>query len=314
LSASASPTNVAAGLQQLASGGVLALLAGTLVAGTLWLAVTDQGASPSPTPESLPTAPLPDSTLSPTATGVTAPPPTPITPCSPTPPPPTPTFVSILFPSCPPPDGWLPYWVERGDKLYTLAWRAGTSTFTLQYANCLESATLQPGRIIYLPPAFFATPTPIPCGPPPGWISYTVQSGDTLYNLSARLGISMEEIRQANCMYGYALWTGQPLYLPSLPPTITPTATFLPTPTSTFTATWTPSPTTTPTVSPTVTYTATPSPTATHTVTPTLTATPTATSTVTATPTLTPTTTPTSTLTPTLTPTAILTATETTTP
>lgn len=295
-SAPTSRASPALGLRQLALGGVLALLASALVMGTLWLAVTDQAAGPRPaTPVAeatpIPTLPLPTAppTVFPSAT------PSPVPTICPTPPLPTQTSSPILYPSCPTPAGWLPYQVQPGDTLYALAWRAGTSVFALIESNCLEGETLQAGRIIYLPPSFFATPTAVPCGPPPGWVRYIVQRGDTLWNLSYRLGISIEAIRQANCLYGYTIRVGQPLYLPAYPPTVTspptltPTATGTPTPWPTFSPTTTtpvftttptliPTPTLTPTSTPTSTWTPTPTPTSTPTLTPTFTPTPTPTS------------------------------------
>jgi LysM repeat protein len=65
-----------------------------------------------------------------------------------------------------------------------------------------------------------ATPTSTSsqCVPRTGWQVYTVQPGDTLYRLSQILGISVAEIREANCLEsGNIIDVGQTLYLPSLP-------------------------------------------------------------------------------------------------
>ena len=51
----------------------------------------------------------------------------------------------------------------------------------------------------------------IPCL---GWI-YTVKRGDTLYNLSRRFGVSVEAIRRASGLRGYALRIGQKLNIPT---------------------------------------------------------------------------------------------------
>jgi len=288
---SLSPARPSDGLRQLAVGAVLVLLVGAGILGAIALSATERLLGvPTPVPAAQ-TTPLPAWPLStpvvtplPAATDVLL---TPTASPSPTPVPPTPTVVPLLFPSCPPPAGWRPYWIQPGDTLYALAWRAGTSAFVLRQANCLEGEIIHAGRIIYLPPAFFATPTPVPCGAPPGWVLYRVQVGDTLWNLAARLGTTIEAIRQANCLVDFTLRVGQPLYLPAYPPPLTPT------PTGTATSSPTPSPTVTAT--PTSVSTETPTLTPTATVTPTVTPTPTAT--------LTPTVTPTSTWTPTPTPT-----------
>ncbi len=284
------------GLRLLLWGGLLALLAGGLVLGALWLTAMDRAVvlpiQPTPTAEMawLPTLIIPTIVL------VTPSPLPPEVSPSLVPSPtvwPTPTPPSVLYPTCTPPAGWLPYRVRAGDTLYSLAWQAGTSPLLIQQANCLVGEALPVGRILYLPPQFFATPTRVPCGPPPGWVRYIVQVGDTLWNLSFRLGVSIETIRRANCMTDYVLRVGQPLYLPAYPPPLTAT------PTRTPTATRTPSPTSTGTPTPAATVTPTP----TESPTPTAGPTPTETLTPTETPTETPTGTPTATPeTPTATP------------
>jgi LysM repeat protein len=73
------------------------------------------------------------------------------------------------------------------------------------------------------------TATSSVCVSPSGWVIYTVQRGDTLSALSAALGVSMADLQKANCLWTNTnLFTGQRLYVPSLPhstagiPTITP--------------------------------------------------------------------------------------------
>lgn len=187
---------------------------------------------------------------------------------------------------CTPPAGWIPYIVQRGDTLTGLALRTGTTPYALMQANCLRSAFLLAGQRLFLPtvPAYstpvYPVPTPSPsCGPPAGWIVYTVQAGDTLYSLAVRTGTTVEAIRQANCLMDYTIRIGQRLYLPR-PPVITVT----PTPTSTPSPTASPTATVTPTASPTPTETPTWTPTPTPTVAPVTTVTPTSTMTMTAEP------------------------------
>ena len=139
------------------------------------------------------------------------------------------------FPVCVRPPGWFIYTVKRGDTLAGLAAQAGVAVQDLVQANCLTTTALIAGDHIYLPGAFFATPTPWhdPCGPPMTWLVYYVEPGDTLYSLSRRFNVSVEAIRWANCLPGYQIYAGQALFLPPLPPTPWPSATATPTPSDT---------------------------------------------------------------------------------
>jgi len=195
--------------------------------------------------------------------------------------------------SCPPPASWIPITIQPGDDLVTLALRHQSTPENLLVANCLFSTDLPTGSIIYVPS--IPTKTTVPCGPPIGWIRYTVQAGNTMYSLSQAYGVSISQIQFANCMSPnqYNLATGQSIWVPNVVtrtpratatatltpvsiifPTITQTATVTPTasnvPTSTMTATNVPTSTATatvasPTTPPTATATITSFPTATQT-------------------------------------------------
>ncbi len=262
-------------------------------------------------------------TTSPTPSPLPSPSPTPTPDASVTP---TPSPVSSLIPSCRPPAGWSVYIVRTGDTLYSLAVQAKTTELALMQANCLSTPAIYSGQRIYLPPTLHATPTPRtePCGPPSSWIIYVVQRGDTLFSLSRRFGVSIQAIRQANCLEGFDIYVGQALYLPPPPPTpvatSTPTLPNSPTPTIPTTSTLpssptatplpvspsptisVPTPTSTPVSTSTVTHTPAPSPTSTTTLEPTPTPAPTGQLTPTLTSTQTPVFTPTGPHTPTSTP------------
>jgi len=173
----------------------------------------------------------------------------------------TPTQV---VPRCGPPIWWILVVVQRGDTLYSLAQRHGTTVENIIWANCLQSDRIIAGQRIFLPPTVVVTPTftPTRTGTP----TLTPTPTPTV--------------------------TGTPTVTAT--PTVTETPTDTPTPTVTPTEeTVTPTPTITPTEE-----TVTPTPT----VTPTEeTITPTPTPTVSGTPSPTPTETPI--LTPTSTPT-----------
>ncbi|MBN1487794.1 MAG: LysM peptidoglycan-binding domain-containing protein [Anaerolineae bacterium] len=248
---------------------------------------------------------IPTATLFPTSipgTVTTVPPPASATPASP------------VIEQCAIPEGWVPWQVQEGDSIYTLAWRAGVTTYILLQANCRSALDLNTGDIIYLPPGALTTPTPEPylCGPPPTWRIYYVQPGDTLFRLAVNYGTTIATIQEANCLRGTSIYVGQALYLPpnriimptptplpitpgtpiiTLTPTFTPLPpTFTPTPDTTGTPTLVPptlAPTATGTLIPTLTPTFSPVPTLTPAITSTLTPTPGGTGSPTPTPTAT---------------------------
>ena len=67
-------------------------------------------------------------------------------------------------------------------------------------------------------------PTPVNCHPPPGWVVYLVQPGDTIELLALRYNISTKQISDGNCLLTPSIPPGSLIYLPALP-TATPTAT-----------------------------------------------------------------------------------------
>jgi hypothetical protein len=103
--------------------------------------------------------------------------------------------------------------------------------------------TLDPARVPTLPPqatigVLPGAPTlpaandPLASGcpaPPPGWVAYTVQNGDSLGALAVAVGIGISELATTNCLENPdALFSGQTIYLPILPPGFAPNPTPLP--------------------------------------------------------------------------------------
>lgn len=233
----------------------------------------------------MPEAPMPTDTLDmvPTATSLPASVDIPTGTGSPSP---TNTFLTPA--SCPLPPGWIFVSVQPGQTLDWLAAQYHVSVSELRQANCLYSEDLPPNALLALPP--ISTNTITPCGPPPGYILYTVQSGEYPYKLSQAFSISLDQFLRANCLgAGDTLHIGQQVYVPNVPtrtpsktPTITLTSVIIIFPTNTLMPTQTPAPSET--ALPTSTWTATPTWTSTplpppDTATPTVTATPTPTST-----------------------------------
>ncbi len=234
---------------------VTALVCIALLIGAFSLSLTEGNLHlPAPTLPPTPTL-LPTLTLLPAITLTRQPSPSQVD--SPTPLPPT--WTATLPPpptNCPPPLGWLPYIVQPGDTLDGLAQRYKKTSAEISQANCLGSAALLPGLVVYLPPLPTPTRTPVSCGAPRTWIIYIVQHGDTLYHLGQIYGIPYMDIQRANCLTSSTIHTGQRLYVPPWAPH-TPTPTFTGSPTLTDTptysfppsdtpwATWTITPTTT---------------------------------------------------------------------
>ncbi len=139
-----------------------------------------------------------------------------------------------------PPASWERYTVQRGDTLYSLGLRHGTTVYAIMQANCLSSTRLTAGLAIFLPPLpATATPIPTPTSPPPPPPTETA-------------------IPPADTLTPTAVVTDTPTSTPvidtptptetetAVPPTDTPTPTETPLP-PTETPTLTPEPTATPT-------------------------------------------------------------------
>ena len=108
--------------------------------------------------------------------------------CIPTRPAPGPTPP----PGCP--NGFL-YTIQAGDTFFRLAQRFGTTVAAIQAANPgVDPNNLQIGQVICIPVAPAPGPPPPVC---PGFF-YTIQPGDTLFELATRFGTTVAAIIAAN--------------------------------------------------------------------------------------------------------------------
>lgn len=103
------------------------------------------------------------------------------------------------------------------------------ATPTMPAQNPTPKATQVTGTPLTLTlPPLVNTPTPIAptrCPPPMGWVLYIVQIGDSLEKLAITTGLSVEQLRQANCLLVDPLLPDTELYLPptqNLPSSPTP--------------------------------------------------------------------------------------------
>jgi len=132
------------------------------------------------------------------------------------------------------------YTVQRGDTLYSIARRYGTTVTAIAQVNgILNPAYIRVGQVLLIPTGPAAPPPPLTGG------YYTVQRGDNLYRIALRFGTTCQAIAAANNLWnpnyiyvgqrllipGYAPPPPPPPPVPTVKPTVRPTATPTPTPT-----------------------------------------------------------------------------------
>ncbi len=128
----------------------------------------------------------------------------------------------------------------------TLTARAPTSVPTVVSPTQSPAATLTAEVPVFTSPlvtptkSTVRTPTSTPasgataalCRKPEGWVTYTVQRGDTLAQLAAACRTTVKRLKDANCLRDETVYAGTTLWLPFRPPS-SPTATRRPTRTPT---------------------------------------------------------------------------------
>jgi LysM repeat protein len=92
------------------------------------------------------------------------------------------------------------YTVKSGDTLWLIAGRLDTSVAELKKLNGLDSDLIYPGQKLYYMPGG-KNPPPAHSPSPVDTVSlipYTVVQGDTVWNISVKFGIPMQELMQVN--------------------------------------------------------------------------------------------------------------------
>lgn len=97
------------------------------------------------------------------------------------------------------------YTVEKGDSLYSIAVKYGTTVDALKKANNLTSNILSIGGVLKIPTAL-ETETDI---------TYTVKSGDSLYSIAREYNTTVDAIKNLNNLTSNLLSIGQVLKIPS---------------------------------------------------------------------------------------------------
>lgn len=94
------------------------------------------------------------------------------------------------------------YTVVAGDSLFRIAQRFGTSVEIIQQANQLSGAGLSIGQRLYIPPT-------------PGRVfQYTVQPGDSLFNLARLFSTTIPALVELNNIENDAIYVGQRILIP----------------------------------------------------------------------------------------------------
>jgi len=130
------------------------------------------------------------------------------------------------------PKGWTEekYTVKPGDTLYGISKSFGVSIEALKHANALEGNSINPKQVLTLPSprgkkADEASRIPSTSSSKKlsaasvrrtseEMDSYVVQRGDSLFSISAKVGLPIEEIKKINSLHTSALKIGQILLLP----------------------------------------------------------------------------------------------------
>ena len=96
------------------------------------------------------------------------------------------------------------YMVQKGDTLSKIANQFNTTVEELKRLNNLTSDLIQIGQILFIPVTSIS-PTE----------TYTVKKGDTLYSISQRYGVTVEELKLINNLTNNNLYIGQELKVPT---------------------------------------------------------------------------------------------------
>jgi len=100
-----------------------------------------------------------------------------------------------------------------------------TSTPTLAATGAIVTLTSAATAPTTATPTLRSAPTSTstPCAVPAGWVTYTVQQGETMFRIAQRYGLSAAQLQQGNCLTSANLFSGQKISVPAVQ--LTPEAT-----------------------------------------------------------------------------------------
>ena len=122
------------------------------------------------------------------------------------------------------------YVVQPGDTMYSIARRYGVSMWAIAEANGIVNPNfIYVGQRLIIPV----------CPPAPGGTVHVVQPGETLTQISARYGVSVWAIADANGLTNINyIYVGQRLVIPGTAPAPGPAPTAAPSGPTTFPGPW----------------------------------------------------------------------------
>ena len=105
------------------------------------------------------------------------------------------------------PDNMFMYTVKKGDSLWSISKVYGTSVEEIKRINYLTNNTLYIGQVLRIPEMYTKEEDMLV----PSYINYKVVSGDTLYGISKKYGVSVDTIVSDNALKNNILSIGQNL-------------------------------------------------------------------------------------------------------
>lgn len=105
------------------------------------------------------------------------------------------------------------YVVQRGDSLYSIAQKYGTTVATLRQLNNLTTDLLQIGQVLKVPQTGTSSSGNV----------YIVKRGDSLYSIASQYNTTVDAIKLANNLTSNIIQVGQQLIIPAKDvPSVTP--------------------------------------------------------------------------------------------
>lgn len=105
------------------------------------------------------------------------------------------------------PDNMFMYTVKKGDSLWSISKVYSTSVEEIKRINYLDNNNLYIGQVLRIPEMYTKEEDMVV----PSYINYKVVSGDTLYSISKKYGVSIDTIVSDNALKNNILSVGQNL-------------------------------------------------------------------------------------------------------